>query len=71
MPAANDVLLEVDVGRERRDAGVEAAEVDIEIFDLGGPVAEEGVFEAGADGPAELALGLRGQTVPVKSVPSP
>ena len=53
---ANDVFLEADVGRQRRGAGVEAAEIDIEIFDLGGPIAEEGVFETGADGPADWLL---------------
>ena len=42
-------------------AGVEAAEIDVEIFDLGAPVAQEGVFEAAADGPAELVAGCRGR----------
>src|SRR4029079_11885017 len=56
---ANDVLLEADIVHDRRGDSVEAAEVDVEIFDLGGPVAQEGIFQAGAESPAELALGGR------------
>jgi hypothetical protein len=46
---ANDVLFEADVAHDRRrETGVEAAEVDVEIFKLGCPAAEEGVFQPGA-----------------------
>src|SRR4051794_15070113 len=58
---ANDVLGEADVVHRRSDGGVEAAEVDVEIFELRRPIAHEGVFDAGADGPAELVAGRRGQ----------
>src|SRR5215212_6861304 len=48
---ADDVLFEGHVVRDRAAsrAAVELAEVDVEIFDLGRPVAEEGVFETAAD----------------------
>src|SRR5882762_5124962 len=38
---------------DRRDerAAVDRAEVDVEIFDLAGPVAAKAAFEAGANGP--------------------
>ena len=32
------------------------AEIDVEIFDLGRPVVDEGVFDTGAAGPAGLRL---------------
>ncbi len=54
---AHHVFLEADVVRQRRgEGGAEAAEIDVEVFDLGGPVAEEGVFEAGAGGPADAGF---------------
>src|SRR5439155_492656 len=59
---AHDVRLEADIVRDcaAADAAIELAEVDVEIFDLGGPVAQEGVFEAAAEGPAELRGAGRG-----------
>src|SRR5438128_3474549 len=54
---ANDVFLEADIVHKRCRAGVEAAEVDPEIFDLGRPVAQEGVFNTKAVDPAHLAFG--------------
>src|ERR1041385_4520215 len=51
----DDVFLEGDVVRWRAcEAGraIEAAEIDVEIFELGRPVAEEGIFDASAQGPA-------------------
>src|SRR5712672_3682049 len=51
---ANDVFLEADIIHNRGHRGIEAAEIDVEIFDLRAPVAQEGVFKTGADGPAEL-----------------
>src|SRR5438067_5326858 len=59
--AANDVFLEADIVHQRRRAGVEAAEVDPEIFDLGRPVAHEGVFNTKAVDPTHLAFGGGGQ----------
>src|ERR1041385_6690460 len=56
---ANDVFLEADIVHDRGDRGIEAAEIDVEIFKLGAPVAEEGVFDAGAGGPAELVVRRR------------
>ena len=35
------------------------AKIGVEVFDLGGPVAEEGVFEAGAGRPADLGVAVR------------
>jgi hypothetical protein len=54
---AKHVFLEADVVHNRSDAGVEAAEIDIEILDLGTSIAEHRIFKASACGPAELALG--------------
>src|SRR5882762_6353676 len=55
-----DVGSELDVGIEAarcRAAGC-LAEIDVEIFDLRRPGAEEGVFDTGAGGPADLGLGF-------------
>src|SRR4051812_4489465 len=60
---ADQIGLEADVVRRDTAAGhaaVELAEVGVEIFDLGRPVAAEGVFDADAGGPADLRLADRG-----------
>src|SRR5690349_17977494 len=57
--AADDVGLERDVERIAARAGrvaIGPAEIDIEIFELGGPVVDEGVFQPAAEGPADLGL---------------
>ena len=54
--AAHDVGRERHVGRIAAGAGRVAghlAEIDVEIFELGRPVVDEGVFDAGADRPAD------------------
>src|SRR6476619_7886757 len=56
---ANDVFLEADIVHQSNRRGIEAAEIDIEIFDLRAPVAQEGVFKTDADGPAELVARRR------------
>src|SRR4029079_5288407 len=56
---ANDVFLEADIVHRSDRRGIEAAEIDIEIFDLRAPVAQEGVFKTDADGPAELVARRR------------
>src|SRR5262249_37732359 len=61
--AAHEVGGEVDV-RRRAGAGgaaVEAAEVDVEIFRLGGPVPAERDFEAAARGPAGVGRARRAE----------
>src|SRR5947209_18764590 len=58
---ANNVFLEADIVDQRERPGVEAAEIDVEIFELGAPVAQEGVFKTGAEGPAELVVRRRSQ----------
>src|ERR1041384_4582700 len=49
----HDISLEFCVGASD---GAAAAEIDVEIFDLGAPRTIEGVFEAAADGPAGLGV---------------
>src|SRR5436190_12350117 len=60
---AHNVLLEGHIVRDRAAGAVavELAEVGVEIFDLGGPVAEEGVFEAAADRPAGHGVARAGR----------
>src|SRR5262249_6973626 len=36
------------------DELVQGAEIEVQIFELGGPVAEDAAFDAGAGGPANL-----------------
>src|SRR5207247_1347199 len=63
-PRADDVRVELDVVRRHRSAGraaIELAEIDVEIFELGRPVADEGVFDAKAGGPAGLRLAGAGE----------
>src|SRR5664280_555244 len=57
----NDAGLERDVDGHAacRQAAARLAEIDIEIFDLGGPGAHEGVFEAAAAGPTKPGIGFR------------
>jgi hypothetical protein len=55
-------------GGTRRGAHeVGGAEIDVEVFDLGAPVVIDGVFQAGAGGPADLdsgsTIGLSGSKV--------
>src|SRR5262249_55082159 len=49
---ANNVLVEFHVAAA--SGAIEFAEIDIEIFGLDRPVRREGIFSAGANGPAEL-----------------
>src|SRR3954465_11816275 len=56
---ANDVARKADVVHQRSRRSIEAAEIDIEIFDLRTPVAQEGVFDADTGGPTELVVGRR------------
>ncbi len=59
--------------RSRRPIDIEevlAAEIDIEIFGLEGPVVGEGVFEARADRPAPLGVAGRVARVDVQANPS-
>src|SRR5262249_34566071 len=58
---ADDVFLEGDIavrGAAGRRAAGRLAEIDVEIFDLGRPSTQEGVFEADAGRPAKLGFGL-------------
>ena len=52
--AAHDAQLKIDVGGGAASdcVAVDAAEIGVEIFDLGGPVAGDRAFDAGARGPA-------------------
>src|ERR1019366_7124900 len=48
------------MGRARRGAHESGrAEIDVEIFDLGAPIAVDAVFQAGAGGPAYIGVGGR------------
>ena len=62
-PQANDVVGEPgmrgDDSSERGDGGrVERAQIQVEVFELPGPVAQlrEGAFDAGAQGPTDVDL---------------
>ena len=48
--------LDVDVAAATGRAARRCAEIDIEIFELGRPIAQEGIFDADAGGPAKLAF---------------
>jgi hypothetical protein len=41
------------------EPAIEAAEIDIELFDLGRPVGRERAFESGADRPAGIVAALK------------
>src|ERR1700731_4686482 len=59
--ATHQIVVEADVVGRRAAAvhiAVEAAEIDVEIFELGAPVAGERVLDAAAGGPADLRVGL-------------
>ena len=43
------------------------AGIDVETFDLGGPVIGEGVFDTATDGPAGVARRVAGQRVGVQA----
>src|SRR3974390_3716997 len=54
---AHDIFVHRDIVRSRRaaiDTAIEVAEVDMEIFALGGPMARQRKFEAAADRPAGI-----------------
>ena len=46
-------------GARRRADEVSGAEIDVEIFELGAPVAVDGDFHAGAGGPTDIGVGGR------------
>src|SRR5205807_4048565 len=59
--AAHQIVVEAHVVSRRAAAvhvAVEAAEIDVEKFELGAPVAGERVLDAAAGGPADLRVGL-------------
>src|ERR1043166_840812 len=63
--AAHQVVVEAHIVGRRAAAvhvAVEAAEIDVEIFDLGAPVAGERVLDAASGGPADLRVGLTGES---------
>src|SRR5436309_11419480 len=57
--ATHDVRMEVYVGRQCAASArtVRVAEIDIEIFDLGGPRTGDGRFDAAAHRPARIGVG--------------
>src|SRR5687768_15534438 len=58
--APDHVLAEIDVVDDRRgETGVKVTEVDVEVFDLGRPAAEEGVFKTAAYRPAHARVASR------------
>src|SRR5262249_49506426 len=62
---AEEIRVKCDVVGDRHavaiEPAIEAAEIDIEIFDLGCPVERERGFESGADRPAGIVAARRGE----------
>src|SRR5262245_12149965 len=53
---AHEMRAEVDVAGRKAAAAGDVAEIDIEVLELGGPVAGERAFDTRADGPSDVGL---------------
>src|SRR3954468_19640939 len=61
--SAHHVAAEVHIGRQRARSrrATDVAEIDIEIFDLGGPIGDDRGFDAAAGGPTDLGVACSGK----------